>query len=96
MRRRGRCVCGNPDCDWQPVPGGPGHPPRDRDRQQDDTQAWDEEVRRFWTPGARISDPFASQPIPVAPLVFIRTGRFLLEDTHSGVEEQRPDHRIMF
>ncbi|CAH0371654.1 unnamed protein product [Pelagomonas calceolata] len=61
MRRRGRCVCGNPDCDWQPVPGGPGHPPRERDRQQDDSQAWDEEVRRFWTPGARISDPFASQ-----------------------------------
>ena len=60
MRRRGRCVCGNPDCDWQPVPGGPGHPPRERDRQQDDTQAWDEEVRRFWTPGARISDPFST------------------------------------
>ena len=60
MRRRGRCVCGNPDCDWQPVPGGPGHPPRDRASKCDDTQAWDEEVRRFWTPGARISDPFST------------------------------------
>ena len=62
MRRRGRCVCGNPDCDWQPVPGGPGHPPRDRASKCDDTEAWDEEVRRFWTPGARISDPFAGTP----------------------------------
>ena len=61
MRRRGRCVCGNPDCDWQPIPGGPGHPPRDRASKCDDSEAWDEEVRRFWTPGARISDPFASQ-----------------------------------